>query len=276
VNVAVVFPEATVTLAGTVTAALLLDKVTLTLAGADAVRAAVQVVLPGALIAAEAQDKDESCGGATWVTESVNDLEAPLRVAVSITELCVDAPAVAVAENVTTAVAENVALLWPAATVTLGGTTTAGLLLSTTMVAPPAGAGADRFTVHVVVPGGLIAADVQAKELSCTMMTKLMERVKVLEPPLRVAVTMAVWFEVTCAAAAGKVAVVCPALTVTLAGTVTVALLLNKVTLAPPDGAGADKVTVHVLLPGALIVAGVQVNALGWTEAGKVTVADWL
>ena len=43
-----------------------------------------------------------------------------------------------------------------------------------------------------------------------------------------------------------KVAVVAPAATVTLAGTVTAALLLDKVTDNPPVGAALPKVTVPV------------------------------
>ena len=43
-----------------------------------------------------------------------------------------------------------------------------------------------------------------------------------------------------------KVAVVAPAATVTLAGTVAAALLLDKLTVSPPVGAALPKVTVPV------------------------------
>jgi hypothetical protein len=51
---------------------------------------------------------------------------------------------------------------------------------------------------------------------------------------------------VTDVVATVKLAVVPPAGTVTLAGTVAAALLLDSVTAAPPDGAGALNVTVPV------------------------------
>jgi hypothetical protein len=44
----------------------------------------------------------------------------------------------------------------------------------------------------------------------------------------------------------GKVALVAPATTVTLAGTVAAELLLERVTCAPPSGAGPFNVTVPV------------------------------
>lgn len=71
-----------------------------------------------------------------------------------------------------------------------------------------------------------------------------------------------------------KVPVVCPAATETLAGTVTLELLLHNATVAPPDAAGADKVTVQFADPGELTVAGAQVTEDGTITRVKPTAAD--
>ena len=64
-----------------------------------------------------------------------------------------------------------------------------------------------------------------------------------------------------------KLALVCPAATVTLAGTVAAALLLDNVTTVPPVGAAAVRVTVPVELVPAVTVLGLRVSAEG-TGAG--------
>jgi hypothetical protein len=63
-----------------------------------------------------------------------------------------------------------------------------------------------------------------------------------------------------------------------LAGTVTLVLLLDSATVAPPAGAGADKVIVQAELPGAFTVPGAQLRPLGTTVtvAVRFTVVDWL
>ncbi len=60
-----------------------------------------------------------------------------------------------------------------------------------------------------------------------------------------------------------KEALLSPAPTPTLPGTVMLALLLDKVTVAPPAGAAAVSVTVQLEVPGAFIVAGEQLKLLG-------------
>jgi hypothetical protein len=57
-------------------------------------------------------------------------------------------------------------------------------------------------------------------------------------------------------------ALLCPAVTATLAGTVILALLLESDTLAP-DGAAAVSVTVQLDVPGAFTVAGEQLKLEG-------------
>jgi len=59
-----------------------------------------------------------------------------------------------------------------------------------------------------------------------------------------------------------KVPVVAPAATVTLPGTVTLELLLDKPTLAPPVGAAALSVTVQLEAPGETTLAGLQLTLL--------------
>ena len=56
------------------------------------------------------------------------------------------------------------------------------------------------------------------------------------------------------------------------------ALLLDRVTLAPPEGAAAIKVTVQLADPGAATVPGEQFKDEGGTATVKVMVADcrWL
>ena len=68
----------------------------------------------------------------------------------------------------------------------------------------------------------------------------------------------------------------CPAARDTLAGTVTLALLLVIVTVEPPAGAAAVRVTVQVDAPGAFTVAGEQLKLEGCTATVKATVVDLL
>jgi hypothetical protein len=67
-------------------------------------------------------------------------------------------------------------------------------------------------------------------------------------------------------AVALKVAVVAPACTPTLAGTVNNALLLFSVTVTPPPLAAFDSVMVHVEAAPEFSVAGVQESRLGTTD----------
>ena len=59
-----------------------------------------------------------------------------------------------------------------------------------------------------------------------------------------------------------KLPVVCPEATVTLAGTVRLALLLERDTANPPADAAEVKVTEQGVLPGVLIVELVQLTVL--------------
>ena len=68
-----------------------------------------------------------------------------------------------------------------------------------------------------------------------------------------------------------KVALVAPARTVTLAGTVAAVLLLESVTWAPPAGAGPFSVTVPVEEVPPVTLAGLRVNDEG---IGDITVSE--
>jgi hypothetical protein len=80
--------------------------------------------------------------------------------------------------------------------------------------------------------------------------------------------------DVELATVAVKAPVVWPAKIVTVAGTFTLVLLLDKAISAPPDGAGAVKVIVQLADPGAATVPGEQVKDEGKTATVKLIVAD--
>ena len=155
-------------------------------------------------------------------------------------------------------VAVKVALLWPVATVTLAGTVSIALLLVSEMVAALV---AVLFNVTVQVLDALLprAEGAQANEVSCAGALAL--SVKDWETSLRVAVSRADWLDVTAATVAVNVALLSPELILTLAGTDTLVLLLDSVTLVALEAA-AVKVAVQVEVPGAFTVAGEQVKLL--------------
>jgi len=76
----------------------------------------------------------------------------------------------------------------------------------------------------------------------------------------------------TWAAVAVKLLEVCPAAMVTLDGTVRLALLLESETGNPPAGAVPFKETVQGMVPGVLIVKGLQFKVLRETDTGRVIV----
>jgi hypothetical protein len=78
-------------------------------------------------------------------------------------------------------------------------------------------------------------------------------------PPAE-ALIVAVWSVLIAAAVAVKVALADPAVTTTFAGTVTIALLLERAVEKPPAGAFPVRETVHVDVPGAFTVEGEHVR----------------
>src|ERR1700676_4815157 len=78
----------------------------------------------------------------------------------------------------------------------------------------------------------------------------------------------------TCAPVAVKLLEVCPAATVMLEGIVRLALLLESETANPPEGAVPFNETVQELVPGVLIVKGLQFRVLRATDTGSVMLPE--
>ena len=122
----------------------------------------------------------------------------------------------------------------PAAIVTEAATVSSALLLDRVTEAPPVGAACESVTVQVEVE--LLPRLVGLHESALTTVGASAMLV-CLETPFNVAVTVAVWLLEIDPAVAVKVLLVAPADTVTDAGTVSDALLLDNATAAPPPGA---------------------------------------
>ena len=122
---------------------------------------------------------------------------------------------------------------------------------------------AAAFKVTAHLPDLLldIAEGEHWSDLGCPFDPPWAVMVKVLELPFRVAVSRAVWLELTEATVAMNVALLSPDPTLTLPGTVTLVLLLDSATLAALDAA-AVSVAVQVEVPGPVTVAGEQLKLL--------------
>jgi hypothetical protein len=163
----------------------------------------------------------------------------------------------------------NVAVVCPVDTLTLAGTCAAlELLLDRVTMAPPGGAAAAKVTVPVdeVPPTTEVG-------LSVTLLREPVKTVRLavwVDPYVPEIVTAV--FELTTLVVIGKVAVVALAATVTLAGTCAAEmLLLDKVTTAPPAGAGPVNVTVPVEVAPPGRDVGLSATEL---RVGRFTVKD--
>ena len=156
VNVTLLAPAFTVTLAGTDALVLLeLKLITAPPLGAGPARVTVPVELTPPLTAAGLNVREASAGG---LMVRLADAVLPASLAVMMTVVCATTAEV---------VAVNVALVMPAETVPLAGTDAAALLLDRVSTTPPAGAGTDKVTAPVevfppVTAIGLIVSDVTA------------------------------------------------------------------------------------------------------------------
>ena len=178
-----------------------------------------------------------------WPNHGPETHGVTVRVAVKVPPLV--AEMVTVVEVVTVfVVTVKVALVLPAATVTLAGTVAAAVrLLERVTTVPLDGAGPESVTVPVDGESPLTVVGLRVRELTMGAVTvKVAVRVVLRVPEIFAEVLAATGLVVTV-----NVAVVAFAATVTLVGTWAAAvLLLNKVTTAPPVGAGPFNVTVPV------------------------------
>ena len=137
----------------------------------------------------------------------------------------------------------NEALVLPAATVTLPGTVAAVLLSVNVTTAPPEGAGPVKVTVPVELLPPVTLVGLTLRELTPGGFTVRLADALLL---WYVAEMVATAWILTAVVVAVKVALVAPAGTVTLVGTLTAVLLSCRLTTAPPEGATEDRVTVPV------------------------------
>jgi hypothetical protein len=153
----------------------------------------------------------------------------------------------------------NVALVAPAATITLAGTVAAAvLLLDKLTTTPPAGAAPVSLTVAVDVfpPVTVVGFSVIVESAA-----GLTVRAAVFVTSPYTAEMVDVLAAITALLVTANVAVVAPAATVTFAGTVDAAvLLLDRVTTAPPTGAAAVSETLAVDVAPPVTVVGFSVN----------------
>ena len=89
--------------------------------------------------------------------------------------------------------------------------------------------------------------------------------------PFSPAVSVTLSVVVVAAAEAVNVAELCPPIATTLGGAVTLALLLDSETTVPPVGAAPLRITVQLVVPGPVSVAGAQLRELTVRTVGTVT-----
>jgi hypothetical protein len=145
--------------------------------------------------------------------------------------------------------AVKLALFVPPATVTELGTLSTASLLARETVLPPEGAALLRVTAHVLPLPEPSEAGLHCNEE--TTAGESSETEAVLDEPLSVAVSVAVWSVATAAALTVKDALLEAPGTVTDASVVRFVLSPARETVAPPEGAAALNATVHVDTPGA-------------------------
>ena len=171
----------------------------------------------------------------------------------------------ATAEVVTT----NVAVVVPAATVTaVGSCATLVLLLDNATVIPPIGAALLSVAVPVDELPPITLAGLRVTEARPSTAAGVTVKVAVCVEPNEPLIVTAV-FALTALVVMAKVAFVFPLRTTMLAGVCTAAvLLLDSVTMAPPDGAGPLRVRVPVAPVPPTTVVGVTESDVSTMAGG--------
>lgn len=198
----------------------------------------------------------------------------PVRVRLALTELPLRVATRVVLWLLLTppATMENVTLVDPA-----GAVTEVGTLMETAFVKwmemfnPLAGAAADRVILQVADACAVSSVELQVNPVRVTGGGGVSISVKFREVPFRVAASTTLVFTLTADALAVKLTELKPAGTRTDAGMVMPDPETSAVaTVKPPDGAGADKATVHAADPGVVTVAGAHARPV--TVYGEVMV----
>jgi hypothetical protein len=246
VNVPLLEPAPIVMLAGTANSPVLLDRLTVTALVAALVRVTVQLALCPFFSLPGGQFTDLICVCPDRFSVAV--CETPLAVAVMIA-----VSSAVIAATVTV----NPAEVAPEATVTLPGTVAFPLLLDSATASPPPGAAPLKVTVQLEVPGAFTLDGLQDKPLGNTPAVKLTGVLTL--SPFRVAVSAAVWALLTVPAVAVNVPLLALAAIVTLAGTVSKPVLLDRLAVIVVDAA-LFSVTVQVALCPVPSVLGEQLT----------------
>jgi hypothetical protein len=169
------------------------------------------------------------------------------------------------------AVAMKVPVDDPAVIMLAAGTVTSGLLLNSVTTLQPVGTVLVKVIVQVLTMLEIKVVGLQLTDDTPKPGTRL--KATLFEPPFNVALTVAGWLVLNVLVVALKVAEVDPAATTTEPGVVSVALLLDKGTVAPPVGAALLKEMVQVLEALGPKVVGLQASEDTATGDTRLTLA---
>lgn len=258
-NPALAAPAGTVTVAGTVTAELLLARFTVNPPPAAAVfSVTVQPSVPDPVMDALPQDSADRTGTPVPLTSIT--AEAPLEPSLAIVNCPVVTPA-AVGVNCTFSVAD-----WPGLRET-GRAAPETVKPAPVTVAESMVTAAAPVEVKVTDCAACAPTEILPKLTLAALMVSpglatLTSRAKFAEMPPAVAVSVTACGPLTADTVAEKLALVAPAATVTDDGTLTSELLLARFTRKPPLGAAVFNVTVHVSVPEPMIEPLLQASEL--------------
>jgi len=264
VNSAVVAPEATVTVDGVTATGSLEDKLITKPPGpAGAPRVTVPVENVPPTTDAGANVRPVSAPGAETFRVAVTDVAPIFAVIVAVVDV--------VTGDVVTV---NVAVVDPANTVTLAGTTTLELLDERVTTDPPVGAGPSKLTVPVDVSPPITVDG--SSETPANATVGVIVRVVLTDVVPDLAVMVADVEVVTLVVVTLNVAVDDPLGTVTLAGATALVLLDDKVTTMPPGPAGPERDMVPVeALPPRMELGDIATLTNAGGVIVKVAFADW-